>query len=223
MDMRRFAALLVFACLPLLAPSSAEAADRLCDTRKEDCRVPLLTMINNEPAGGGIDVAFWFMTDDRYRQSCRRPTSGVFASVSSSILARTRASRATRRSSPIWRPPGSPCARRRRNRSRVGHSALEDDVFERQQNGKPVVQFSAANYTPDSFIPSVPYENYIDEVVYITDDPRITGTFGTKFEDYWTDTTGKFLDYANVAPPYRALLSDLPAGSCAELPTDPEL
>jgi hypothetical protein len=50
--------------------------------------------------------------------------------------------------------------------------------FERQQNGKPVVEFSAANYTSDSFVPSLPYQNYIDEVVYITDDPRITGTLG---------------------------------------------
>jgi len=67
--MRRFAAVLVFGCISLLASRSAEATiDRLCDTRKEDCRTPLLTMINNEPTGGGIDVAFWFMTDDRYRQ-----------------------------------------------------------------------------------------------------------------------------------------------------------
>ncbi len=96
-------------------------------------------------------------------------------------------------------------------------------LFERQQNGKPVVQFSAANYTPDSFKPSVPYQNYIDEVVYITDDPRITGTFRTKFEDYWTDTTGKFLGLRQRRAAVPALLSDLPAGSCAELPPDPEL
>ena len=66
--MKRSAALLVFACLPLLAPSAA-ALDRLCDTRKEDCRAPLLDLIYKEPAGGGIDVGFWFMTDDCYRSA----------------------------------------------------------------------------------------------------------------------------------------------------------
>jgi hypothetical protein len=64
------------------------------------------------------------------------------------------------------------------------------------------VEFSAANYTPDSFVSSVPYQDYIDEVVYLTDDPRLTSTFATKFEDYWTDTTGNFKDFANVTAPY---------------------
>src|SRR5262245_15679950 len=64
---RRLTVGLLFAVVPLLAPARADAADRLCDTRFEDCRAPLISLINSEPAGGGIDVAFWFMTDDRYR------------------------------------------------------------------------------------------------------------------------------------------------------------
>src|SRR5215216_357769 len=52
---------LVFLLLPL-APS--RAYERLCDTRHEDCRAPLLKLIYDEKQG--IDVAFWFMTDERY-------------------------------------------------------------------------------------------------------------------------------------------------------------
>ena len=222
MDMRRFAALLVFACLPLLAPSSAEAADRLCDTRKEDCRAPLLTLINNEPAGGGIDVAFWFMTDDNYRQRCRRPTSAGCASVSSMD---PRANPTKPGNVQILAALAAAGVPMRKKAPQSGSDILHWKImlFERQQNGKPVVQFSAANYTPDSFVPSVPYQNYIDEVVYITDDPRITGTFRTKFEDYWTDTTGKFLDYANVAPPYPRYYPIYPQDPALNFTTDPEL
>src|SRR5262245_52349381 len=44
--------------------SSSSASERLCDPAFEDCRAPLLNLINNETIG--IDVAFWFMTDTRY-------------------------------------------------------------------------------------------------------------------------------------------------------------
>src|SRR6476620_3658702 len=53
---------LVVVCL--LVSSAADAAERLCDTRHEDCRAPLLTLIAAERQG--IDVAFWFMEDQRY-------------------------------------------------------------------------------------------------------------------------------------------------------------
>ena len=48
----------------MLLPVTAAAGDRLCDTRREDCRAPLLRLIANERQG--IDVAFWFMQDSRY-------------------------------------------------------------------------------------------------------------------------------------------------------------
>ena len=38
--------------------------ERLCDTQLEDCRAPLLTLIQNETQG--LDVAFWYMADARY-------------------------------------------------------------------------------------------------------------------------------------------------------------
>ena len=49
--------------IALSAPPTA-AVERLCDTAFENCRTPLLTLIQNEQAG--IDVAFWFMQDARY-------------------------------------------------------------------------------------------------------------------------------------------------------------
>jgi len=199
--MRRLGVLLVFACLPLLAPASAEALDRLCDTRKEDCRASLLTMINKEPAGGGIDVAFWFMTDDRYRAAL---AAALQRGVRVRILMDPRANSSKAGNEQMLaalKAAGIPMRQKvALDWSDILHWKI---MFFEKGSGKPVVEFSAANYTPDSFVPNVAYQDYIDEVTYTTDDPRLTGTFATKFEDYWTDTTGNFKDFANVAPPYQ--------------------
>ena len=48
----------------------ARAADTLCDPSEDNCRTQLLTLIQNERAG--IDVAFWFMQDSRYRDAIIR-------------------------------------------------------------------------------------------------------------------------------------------------------
>src|SRR5687767_3823678 len=52
----------------VLAPGRAAAqvitADRFCDPAYEDCRQPLLDLIEAETVG--IDVGFWFMQDARY-------------------------------------------------------------------------------------------------------------------------------------------------------------
>ena len=48
----------------LMTARPAAALDRLCDPAFENCRTPLLDLINNETQG--IDVAFWFMEDSRY-------------------------------------------------------------------------------------------------------------------------------------------------------------
>src|SRR5215831_14169065 len=53
--------LIVVATLAWAAPAAAET---LCDPSWQDCRTPLLNLINNETVG--IDVAFWFMQDTRY-------------------------------------------------------------------------------------------------------------------------------------------------------------
>jgi hypothetical protein len=63
------------------------------------------------------------------------------------------------------------------------------------------VQFSGANYAPDMFVPVTAYKNYIDEIIYTTDDARLVNTFRTKFENHWVDTTGAFIDYRNMNEP----------------------
>src|SRR3954462_952609 len=44
--------------------STAQAAERLCDASAENCRTPLIDLINNETQG--IDVGVWFFKDDRF-------------------------------------------------------------------------------------------------------------------------------------------------------------
>src|SRR5215467_4031087 len=54
----------ILAAMGVLLASPARAAERLCDPSAEDCRQILLNLIQNETTG--IDVAFWFMEDNRY-------------------------------------------------------------------------------------------------------------------------------------------------------------
>ena len=65
--------------------------------------------------------------------------------------------------------------------------------------GQDVVEFSAANYTPYSFVPAIPYVNYIDEAVFFSDNPSLTNTFRTRYDNLWTDTTGSIVNYANIS------------------------
>src|SRR5918996_1281152 len=51
-------AVVLFLTVLATAPR-ATAADRLCDASFENCRTPLLNLIQTEQVG--IDVAFWFM------------------------------------------------------------------------------------------------------------------------------------------------------------------
>src|SRR5262245_59414472 len=48
----------------------------LCDASYQDCRAPLIRLIQNENVG--LDVAFWFMQDARYKtEIIRRWQAGV--------------------------------------------------------------------------------------------------------------------------------------------------
>ena len=39
--------------------------------------------------------------------------------------------------------------------------------------GQNTVEFGSANYSPDAFVPSTPYSNYVAETVFYTDDPDV--------------------------------------------------
>jgi hypothetical protein len=82
---------------------------------------------------------------------------------------------------------------RRRTASGILHWKMM--LFE----GQNTVEFSAANYT-SAFVPDVPYENYVDEVIYFTDDTPVVNSFRTKFDDLWIDESA-YADYANVTRP----------------------
>ena len=58
------------AALLLTLPGRAQGADVFCDPAFEDCRAPLIALIDNETIG--IDVAFWFMEDARYSAALER-------------------------------------------------------------------------------------------------------------------------------------------------------
>ena len=63
--------------------------------------------------------------------------------------------------------------------------------------GQGKVEFSGANYSPDAFVPIQPYVNYVDEAIYITDDPAVVNSFMTIMDNMWTATSG-YANYANV-------------------------
>jgi phosphatidylserine/phosphatidylglycerophosphate/cardiolipin synthase-like enzyme len=173
----------------VLIPHLATAEERLCDTAFEDCRSPLLQLIRDERIG--INVAFWFMEDARYTAAIQQK---IAEGVPVRVLVDTRANS----SYPLnadrleeLRNAGVPM--RRRVASGILHWKMM--LFE----GQNTVQFSAANYT-SAFVPDAPYENYVDEVIYFTDDATVVNSFRTKYDDLWTDDSA-YADYANVSRP----------------------
>jgi phosphatidylserine/phosphatidylglycerophosphate/cardiolipin synthase-like enzyme len=178
----------------LCTPTRGTAADRLCDASYQNCRTPLLKLIKAERMG--IDVAFWVMEDTRY---------------SAAIIERWKAGVPVRvimdaRANPIYphnvavlkalARAGIPM--RRKISGGIVH--WKTMIFA----GQGVVEFSGANFTPHAFVPTTPYINYIDEAIYITDNPALVNSFKRRFDDVWTTTSG-YRNYANgPATPVRS-------------------
>jgi phosphatidylserine/phosphatidylglycerophosphate/cardiolipin synthase-like enzyme len=162
-------------------------ADRLCDPAAEDCREGLLNLIRAEQTG--IDVAFWFMEDTRYStELIRRAQAGVPVRV----IVDTSANAGHPINAQIieqLRTAGIPL--RRRSVSSILHWKMM--LFA----GQGQVEFSGANYSPDAFVPTDPYRNYVDEAVFFTADPALVHSFMQRFDDLWTDTTS-YANYANI-------------------------
>lgn len=186
-------------------PSQAAALERLCDPAHEDCRAPLIALIDAEQHG--VDVAFWFMEDTRYASALiRAHRRGVRVRV----LMDTRVNSG----SPLnvvtlqmLEDAGIPM------REKVSSGILHWKMM--HFAGQQTVQFSGGNYSAEAFVPITPYSNYVDEVIYFTDKPSYVNSFMTKFEDVWTAGPDKgFENYANVTTPSRAYPSH---------PIDPEL
>ncbi len=188
---RRAIALSVFFFMAVAAvPRSAAAEDILCDPSFENCRTRLLDLIRAET--GGIDVAFWFMEDPRYtNELIKRWQAGVPVRV----LVDTQANSSTPLNADRiaeLRDAGIPI------RERVASGILHWKMM--LFSAQDTVQFSAANYSEWAFVPVDPYRNYIDEVIYFTDQASVVNSFRTKYDDLWTNT-GAYSNYANITGP----------------------
>ena len=188
-----FVRLLFFSTLCLCAlvanARPAVAAERLCDVAYEDCRAPLLELINNETVG--IDVAFWFMEDSRYASALiARHRAGVPVRV----IIDTKANAAYPGNASMLRMLRDAGVPMRERTSQYLHWKFM--LF----FGQNTVQFSGANYSPYAFVPVQPYADYVDEVIYFSDDPSVVNSFKTKYDDAWVSTSG-YRDYANITAP----------------------
>lgn len=187
-----------------LTSRPAAAQEQLCDPSYQNCRTPLLTLIQNERVG--IDVAFWFMEDHRYADALvARFKEGVPVRV----LVDTRANAAHPLNADMineLKSAGIPI--RRRTASSILHWKMM--LFA----GQNAVEFSGANYSVYAFAPATPYTNYVDEAIYFTQDASVVNSFKAKFDSSWVDTVS-FANYANLTNP--------PAKHYGTYPQDPEL
>ncbi len=175
----------------LLVPTRASALERICDVAFENCRSPLVTLIRNERVG--IDVAFWFMEDANLAQELINRWN---AGVPVRILMDTRAVSSfgySKAAIPqqMLRDAGIPM--RRKSGGGILHWKMM--LFA----GQNTVEFSGANYSAEAFIFGVKYQDYVDEVIYFTDQPSLVNSFKTMYDDVWTTTSG-YINYANVPP-----------------------
>jgi hypothetical protein len=186
--MRR-ALLVIGIWVAAVGPRTAAAQEYICDPRSQDCRGPLLQLIQNEQVG--IDVAFWFIEDARYVTELIRRHN---ARVPIRLLLDGRAGNSHGDFHPALvaqlRDAGVPM------REKFSGDILHFKMM--LFHGQNLVQFSKANYTPFSFVPAQPHVDYFDEAIYFTHDPTLTSSFQRRFDDLWTDTS-QYRNFANVA------------------------
>ena len=204
----RFRFLVIFLFFLMLAPvRPAAAAERLCDASFEDCRAPLLALIRNEQVG--IDVAFWFMEDSRYSTALiERWRAGIPVRV----IMDTEANTGYPGNIPVLqqlKDAGIPML----EKTTGGIVHWKTMIFA----GQNVVEFSGANYSPHAFVPQIPYVDYIDEVLYFSDDPAIVNSFKTKYDDHWTAASG-FTPYANITAPRTRVHATYPIDAQMNFP-----
>jgi hypothetical protein len=179
-----------FVCAVLIVvvvgTARAGAADRWCDSSYQNCRTPLLDLIKRETIG--IDVAFWFMEDQRYTTAL---IARWKAGVPVRVLIDTKANASYPANATIIRllkDAGIPI--REKTSSYLHWKTM---IFA----GQHTVEFSGANYSSFAFVPVQPYVDFIDEVIYFSDDARIVNSFKTRFDDVWVSTNG-YRNYANI-------------------------
>ena len=179
--------------LSVVPTTPASALEVLCDTACQDCRKPLLELIDNEQVG--IDVGFWVMPDQRVvTHLINRKKAGV--QVRLMMDPRALGSYPENQGTfDAFQQAGIPMIKK--SGGGIMHWKLM--IFA----GQNTIYFGSANFGPQEFVPVVPYTNYISQTIYYTDDPALVNSFKTKFDDVWVNTNG-YSVYANVTARTRA-------------------
>ena len=186
----------VFAFAILAVPIGAAAQvqvpppERICDPQFEDCRQPILNLINNENLG--IDVGSWYMTDVRYVNAL---IDRFKAGVPVRVLMDSRANPTYPQNVTMvsaLASAGIPM------REKFGQDVLHWKMM--LFHGQNMVNFSKGNFEPFAYVATTPNSNYEDEAVFFTDDDRITNSFRRRFDDRWVNTA-VFRNYANINNP----------------------
>ena len=164
----------------------------LCDASYQDCRAPLIKLIQQENAG--LDVAFWFMQDARYATEILKRWQ---AGVPVRILVDPAANPTYPGNDQMlasFAGAGIPMRMRKSTAPGILHWKMM--LFA----GQNIVEFSGANFSPTAFVPQTPYADYEDETIYFTDDLPVVQSFMTEFDNHWIETQ-YYQDYANIASP----------------------
>jgi phosphatidylserine/phosphatidylglycerophosphate/cardiolipin synthase-like enzyme len=189
----------------LAQPRPAQALERLCDSSFENCRTEILLRIQAENIG--IDVGAWFFEDARFsNELIKRRQAGVPVRVIGDPDA---ARQHPLNSTILDQMAAAGIAIRYKASSGIEHWKMM--LFA----GQNVVYFGSANFSDDAFVPNDPYRDFVDETIYLTDDPDVVNSFKTKFDNTWMDT-GNYANYANA--PNSSLTRRYPTYSI-----DPEL
>ena len=159
----------------LSVATTAHAKETLCDASAENCRIPLIDLINNETQG--IDVGVWFFKDDRFVTAL---VNAWKRGVPMRIIMDPRAN-----------------ATYAANGPELDKLRLAGIPMRKLFAGQGVVEWSGANFSPTAFVPQDPYKDYEDEVIYFSE--QLVPSFMTMFDNIWTNTR-EYANYANVPP-----------------------
>jgi len=171
----------------VFALSPAMASERLCDGSFEDCRAPLIALIQKENVE--IDMAFWFMDDVQIINALNTKIQNS-PNVKIRMLVDTRSQESHSVIPSSFATLGVPM------RQRIANGILHWKMA--LFAGQGVVEFSGANFSQGEMVPAKNYVNYTDEAIYYSDDPAIVNSFRTMYDKWWVDTVD-YTDYANTA------------------------
>jgi phosphatidylserine/phosphatidylglycerophosphate/cardiolipin synthase-like enzyme len=152
----------------------ASAQDVICDSRMDPCRERMLRLIHGEQQS--VDVASWFITDFRWVAALKeRHRAGVPVRVVGDTRAHTPGAIEALNA---LASAGIPV--RVSTAAHIMHSKVI------ALGGLGIVSFSGANLQPGAWTPNVTDVDWIDEMIFTTDDPSIVSTVLCAFDDLWT-------------------------------------